>query len=148
MLWCPPWHSHPHCKEGALFRIRLFAAIMTLPANDAFSLGLAHDQPRRSRTPSSPKILFSSPSPVRGMSARSRRKQQHSIRSESIEETDASLSPKPKSKHARTSSTPNGPAPPSGVHKPNATAIDWEVPRKALHSSIGTHPRASACVGD
>ncbi|KIJ16278.1 hypothetical protein PAXINDRAFT_98772 [Paxillus involutus ATCC 200175] len=46
---------------------------MTLPASDAFSLGLAHDQRRRSisrtRTPSiprrssSPKISFTSPSP-------------------------------------------------------------------------------------
>ncbi|KAF8553473.1 hypothetical protein OG21DRAFT_1414206 [Imleria badia] len=65
------------------------------------------------------------------------RRKQHGIRSESIEETGASLSPKRQPKHARTTSTPNGPAPPNGVHKPTATAIDWEVPRKALHSSIG-----------
>ncbi|KAF8128939.1 hypothetical protein EV363DRAFT_1339248 [Boletus edulis] len=138
---------------------------MTLPANDAFSLGLAHDQPRRSRTPSiprrssSPKILFSSPSPGRGMSKGAHRRKhasdhsaQHSIRlssgestiQELIEEADTnpgtstSLSPKRKSKHARTTSTPNGTvSSPNGVHTPNGTVIDWEVPRKALHSSIG-----------
>ncbi|KAH0831050.1 hypothetical protein J3R83DRAFT_13561 [Lanmaoa asiatica] len=148
---------------------------MTLPANDAFSLGLAHDQPRRassrSRTPSiprrssSPKILFSSPSATPsptplpgGMPAKRahRRKHaanqgsQHSIRlsagestiEELVEEADTrrstSFSPKRKSKHGRTNSTPDGTAsPPNGLHKQNAAAIDWEVPRKALHSSIG-----------
>ena len=155
--------------------MELSGAIMTLPANDAFSLGLAHDQPRRtssrSRTPSiprrssSPKILFSSPSTTPsavplsgGMSAKRahRRKHapdqgsQHNIRltggestiEELVEEveTRTSVSPKRKSKHGRTNSTPNGTArPPNGVLKPNATAIDWEVPRKALHSSIGTY---------
>ncbi|KAG9313711.1 hypothetical protein JVU11DRAFT_6061 [Chiua virens] len=134
---------------------------MTLPANDAFSLGLAHDQSRRSRTPSiprrssSPKILFSSssPSPLPpGMSPKRAHRRKHSsnhhtIRSDSIqelvEEADirsrtSSLSPKRKSKHGRSDSTPNAPSPQSnGVYKPNANTIDWEVPRKALHSSIG-----------
>lgn len=73
---------------------------------------------------------------------------QHNIRlaaGESIEElveeadTRTSVSPKRKSTHGRTNSTPNGTTPsPDGVLKPNANVIDWEVPRKALHSSIGT----------
>ncbi|KAG8215954.1 hypothetical protein J3R82DRAFT_7934 [Butyriboletus roseoflavus] len=73
---------------------------------------------------------------------------QHNIRlsggestiEELVEETDtrASVSPIRKSKHARTNSIPNGTAPPpNGAAKSNASAIDWEVPRKALHSSIG-----------
>lgn len=94
---------------------------MTLPANDAFSLGLAHDQPRRSRTPSSPKIVFSP-----GMPARRKHTRNTSAQS--------------KRTSTRTAPTPNGAAPPNGVHKPSP--IDWEVPRKALHSSIGAHPYA------
>ena len=123
---------------------------MTLPANDAFSLGLAHDQPRRSRTPSSPKILFS-PSPARAMSKKSHRRKQTSDQHTSQEpdtRTSASLSQKRNSKHSRTSSTPNGSAPPNGVDKPHVTPIDWEIPRKALHASIGVCHHLCILVAD
>ncbi|KAF9235517.1 hypothetical protein BU15DRAFT_51337 [Melanogaster broomeanus] len=137
---------------------------MTLPANDAFSLGLAHDQPRRSssrartRTPSiprrssSPKTSFSSQSPslpstpalTSGMGATRGHKRkassgqasQHSIIlsggegtiNELVEEVDARI--------ATPSTAPNGTildAHDKAVKKP----VDWEIPRKTLHSSIG-----------
>ena len=177
---CWKWSSERaccrvHCAQPRGAEVDGFrccaVAIMTLPANDAFSLGLAHDQPRRassrSRTPSlprpsSPKILFASPpatpSPAPlpgGMPKRTHRRKhssnQHNVRvsngestiEELVEEADdrSPVAPKRKSKHARTHSAPNGHAPqPNGVHRPNT--IDWEVPRKALHSSIGVSPCA------
>ena len=101
----------------------LFGAIMTLPANDAFSLGLAHDHPRRS------KISFSSPSPPRGMPHRRKPCPVDDPR-----------------RHARTSSTPNGSTPPNAVHKPRV--INLELPRKALHSSIGACSSPSPSLAD
>ncbi|KAG1763098.1 hypothetical protein EDD22DRAFT_888635 [Suillus occidentalis] len=133
---------------------------MTIPANDAFSLGLAHDQPRRSssrtRTPSiprrsSPKVTFSppstsnklvfSPQPANGMPAKRGHKRKASARNgsqqlkqngeatieELIEEVDARI--------ARERKLPPG----SSTDKRNIVKkqIDWEIPRKALHSSIG-----------
>ncbi|KIJ59855.1 hypothetical protein HYDPIDRAFT_43702 [Hydnomerulius pinastri MD-312] len=163
---------------------------MPLPANDVFSLGLAHDQPRRSssrtRTPSiprrssSPKISFPSPSQpstptpssapfsaplgsasgVNGMGTKrghkrkapSRQDSQHSITlsgatiEELVEEVDAQIAARErketsskKHQHVRNgsaSSSPNGlidKRHDRAVKKP----IDWEIPRKTLHSSIG-----------
>ncbi|KAG2033346.1 hypothetical protein BDR03DRAFT_693611 [Suillus americanus] len=132
---------------------------MTLPANDAFSLGLAHNQPRRSssRTPSlprrssSPKISFSSPStssslvfssqPANGMPAKRGHKRKASARNgsqqlkqngeatieELIEEVDARIA------RERKLSPGSSPDKRNTVKK----QIDWEIPRKALHSSIG-----------
>lgn len=136
---------------------------MTIPANDAFSLGLAHDQPRRSssraRTPSlprrssSPKVTFSppstsnslvfSPQPANGMPAKRGHKRKASARNgsqqlkqngeatieELIEEVDARI--------ARERKLP----PDSSIDKRNIVKkqIDWEIPRKALHSSIGMY---------
>ncbi|KAH7882887.1 hypothetical protein F5I97DRAFT_1930508 [Phlebopus sp. FC_14] len=136
---------------------------MSLPANDAFSLGLAHDQPRRSssrtRTPSlprrssSPKISFSSrspsssptppaysppPSAANVMGARrghrrkpsSKRGSQHTIFNgdatiqELVEEVDPARQLK---KHVRNGSASQTPK----------KVVDWEIPRKTLHSSIG-----------
>ncbi|KAG2339125.1 hypothetical protein BDR05DRAFT_635290 [Suillus weaverae] len=133
---------------------------MTLPANDAFSLALAHDQPRRSssraRTPSlprrssSPKISFSpstsssvvfSPQPANGMPVKRGHKRNASARNgsqqlkqnreatieELIEEVDARIA------RERKLSPSSSPDKRNTVKK----QIDWEIPRKALHSSIG-----------
>ncbi|KAG6331410.1 hypothetical protein ID866_7681 [Astraeus odoratus] len=150
---------------------------MPIPANDAFSLGLAHDQPRRSssrtRTPSlprrssSPKVpsptpsVFSSPAPSgidmaggvaaggkRGhkRKASSRQDSQHSISlrrtatiEELVEEVDAQiLARQAKKAHVRNDSSSNKRL--SGKDMANdktVSKIDWEIPRKALHSSIG-----------
>ncbi|KAF9224684.1 hypothetical protein BS17DRAFT_701608 [Gyrodon lividus] len=142
---------------------------MTLPANDAFSLGLAHDQPRRSasrtrtRTPSmprgssSPKILFSPSPSLPDMNAKrghkrkasSRQRSQHSSilggGESTIEELVAASSSSSSSskKTARngsassaTSITPNGTVS-DGHDKAITKPVDWEIPRKTLHSSIG-----------
>ncbi|KAJ8595734.1 hypothetical protein M405DRAFT_758676 [Rhizopogon salebrosus TDB-379] len=138
---------------------------MTLPANDAFSLGLAHDQPRRStsraRTPSlprrssSPKISFPSPTPplsasnnaafspqaVNGMPAKRGHKRKASARGgsqqlkqnaevtieELVEEVDTRIA-----RERRLS-----PVGSTDKHKTVKKQIDWEIPRKLLHSSIG-----------
>ncbi|OJA09049.1 hypothetical protein AZE42_04730 [Rhizopogon vesiculosus] len=136
---------------------------MTLPANDAFSLGLAHDQPRRStsRTPSlprrssSPKISFSSPTPpsstsnnavfspqlVNGMSVKRGHKRKASARSgsqqlrqngeamieELVEDVDSRIAHERKLSHGSS----------LDKRKTVKKQIDWEIPRKTLHSSIG-----------
>ncbi|KAG2131020.1 hypothetical protein DEU56DRAFT_814474 [Suillus clintonianus] len=135
---------------------------MTLPANDAFSLGLAHDQPRRSssrartsslpRRSSSPKISFSPPSSTsssivfssqsaNGMPAKRGHKRKASARNgsqqlkqngeatieELIEEVDARIARERKL-------SPNGSP---DKRKTVKKEIDWEIPRKVLHSSIG-----------
>ncbi|KAG1855636.1 hypothetical protein DFJ58DRAFT_716199 [Suillus subalutaceus] len=136
---------------------------MTLPANDAFSLGLAHNQPRRSssrvRTPSlprrssSPKISFSPPStsssivfssqPANGMPAKRGHKRKASARNgsqqlkhngeatieELIEEVDARIA---RERKLSPDSSPD-------KHNTVKKQIDWEIPRKALHSSIGMY---------
>ncbi|KAG2159217.1 uncharacterized protein EDB93DRAFT_272131 [Suillus bovinus] len=134
---------------------------MTLPANDAFSLGLAHDKPRhsssRARTPSLPrrsssqKISFSSPStssslvfssqPANGMPAKRGHKRKASARNgsqqlkqngeltieELIEEVDARIARERKL-------FPDGSPDKRNIVRKQ---IDWEIPRKTLHSSIG-----------
>lgn len=149
---------------------------MALPANDVFSLGLAHDRPRRSssrtRTPSlprsspSPKVSFpsppSSPSPSlkpvivtmhgsgrkgKPSSSRPQHTASRSISStapieELVEEVEAQIS----ARKARKSRSRNGSATRPNERQPqtkakargkDAAGIDWEIPRKALHSSIG-----------
>ncbi|KAI0795610.1 hypothetical protein C8Q75DRAFT_791342 [Abortiporus biennis] len=121
---------------------------MTLPANDAFTLGLTgtHDSTRPSYSLSfrstSPKIPFvssskSSPTqshksqrPIRRTSANL--SSQHSERATSPPNGHSTRSPslaidKPHSKSSK-------PSPPS---KAKLQPIDWEIPRKTLHSSIG-----------
>ncbi|KAL4071812.1 hypothetical protein V8B97DRAFT_2004415 [Scleroderma yunnanense] len=155
---------------------------MALPANDAFSLGLAHDQrrsssrtrtpslPRRSSSPkvSSPPPAFSPPSSGIDMAgaatgkrgykrkASSRQDSQHSVSlgspsaaaaaaaatiEELVEEVEGQiLAREARKSHVRNGSASNKKS--SGKDKAydsaSATAkIDWEIPRKALHSSIG-----------
>ncbi|KDQ54037.1 hypothetical protein JAAARDRAFT_38630 [Jaapia argillacea MUCL 33604] len=122
---------------------------MSLPANDAFSLGFGHDSIRRSRGSTrspSPKLPFTpsrSPSLSRSRSAdltspantRPRRTSRrinshtstHSSKLADVREVDD---------HTLQKLAQNG------VHttarrEKQATKIDWEIPRKALHSSIG-----------
>lgn len=134
---------------------------MALPANDAFSLGLAHDQPRRSssrsRTPSLPRRPSTPPTSISMAGA----KRAHKLRASSMrdshcsstsmgslsdaptieelaEEVDAQTVPGDAKKQSRAL---NGSA--SNTHRNRKHSekkdnkIDWEIPRKALHSSIG-----------
>jgi hypothetical protein len=141
---------------------------MTLPANDAFTLGLAHDDTRRrphqSRSRSlprspSPKISFSSSKPTmtathtsrveRGLARRASKhtsSNQHKDGSGGTGDTPNSLTkpaqpPLQEIEEKREDSPTPSPATP--IQK-----MDWEVPRKLLHSSIGasiivshSHPR-------
>jgi len=160
---------------------------MALPANDAFSLGLAHDQHRRSssrtRTPSlprrssSPKVsspppafspppsgpvsMAGAPSGKRGHKRKaSSRQEQHSVSlsssspttiEELVEEVESHiLAREARKAHVRNgsaSSASNKKGP--GKDKPNdnaAAKIDWEIPRKALHSSIGMCSSSRASI--
>ncbi|ETW77212.1 hypothetical protein HETIRDRAFT_446249 [Heterobasidion irregulare TC 32-1] len=128
---------------------------MTLPANDAFSLALAHSSdsssshshsvPRRrslTRSPS-PKITFSAPSgqvrrriPKRSASGNlSTGAPDGGARLEEVEEMQ----------EVERGLLGNGTLKPSdedvkmkqSARKENADKVDWEIPRKALHSSIG-----------
>jgi len=131
---------------------------MTLPANDAFTLGLAHDDTRRrphqSRSRSlprspSPKISFSSSKPTitathtsrveRGLA---RRASKHTTSSQHKDGLGApgDVLPKSLTKAAQTplqeieekrEDSPT-PSPAIPIQK-----VDWEIPRKMLHSSIG-----------
>ncbi|KAH7909171.1 hypothetical protein BJ138DRAFT_1181212 [Hygrophoropsis aurantiaca] len=124
---------------------------MTLPANDAFSL---HDQPRRSsslsrhRSPS-PKISFSSSSGVKTSDANgmvlkrnhnrrvsSQQNSNHSLNGEvsSIKEHPDELLDARKTTNKHSGGTPNGI---TDKGKAVKKSVDWEIPRKALHSSIG-----------
>lgn len=136
---------------------------MVLPANDAFSLGLAHDQPRRSssrsRTPSLPRRPSTPPTNINiSMTGAkhahkrrpsSMRDSQHSSGSmgslsdaptidELVEEADAQVVAREAKRQSRarngsaSSNTRNKKQPEKVDNK-----IDWEIPRKALHSSIG-----------
>ena len=138
--------------------------IMTLPANDAFTLGLPHD-PARIGLRSSSKIPFVSGSKPRSPSATSRRSappRQMSVDLPDSPSLRDSRSPPPHPNsppHSFPSS--NGPLNGSALRhrkKPRTTPaipssqllanrtnqksprppVDWEIPRKTLHSSIGT----------
>ena len=137
--------------------------IMTLPANDAFTLGLPHD-PARIGLRSSSKIPFVSGSKPRSPSATSRRSappRQMSVDLPDSPSLRDSRSPPPHPNsppHSFPSS--NGPLNGSALRhrkKPRTTPaipssqllanrtnqksprppVDWEIPRKTLHSSIG-----------
>jgi diacylglycerol kinase (CTP) len=158
-LWLYVWCCTAYTRIAL---VNCNATGMTLPANDAFSLGLAHDQHRRStsraRTPSlprrssSPKVSFSSPSPpsstsnnapVNGMPAKRGHKRKASARSgsqqlkqngeatieELVEDVDARIARERKLSHG------DSPDKSKTVKK----QIDWEIPRKTLHSSIGMY---------
>jgi len=132
---------------------------MTLPANDAFTLGLAHDdtsrRPHQSRSRSlprspSPKISFSSSKSTitathtsrveRGLARRASRHTssgQHKDGSGPVGDllpnslTKAVQRPLQEIEEKREDSPTPSPATP--IQK-----VDWEIPRKILHSSIGT----------
>lgn len=123
---------------------------MTLPANDAFTLGLAHDETRRphqSRSRSlprspSPKISFSpSKSTVtatptsrveRGL-ARRANKQTSTNRQGAVGHGPHNPTPKPPLQEIEEKREDSPiPSPPTPIQK-----VDWEIPRKLLHSSIG-----------
>lgn len=131
---------------------------MSLPANDAFTLGLAHDEtrkrPHQSRSRSlprspSPKISFSSSKPTitgthtsrveRGLARRagkhnssSRHKDGSGAVGDGLNNslTKAAQSPLQEIEEKREDSSI--PSPPAPIQK-----VDWEIPRKILHSSIG-----------
>lgn len=157
---------------------------MALPANDAFSLGLAHDQPRRSssrtRTPSlprrssSPKVsspppAFSPPPSGINMTGAPTGKRGHKRKASSRQEQDSVSLSSPATieelveevegrnlaREARKAHVRNGSASSAcnkrgpGKDKPNDSAvakIDWEIPRKALHSSIGMCSSSRASI--
>lgn len=131
---------------------------MTLPANDAFTLGLAHDDSRRrphqSRSRSlprspSPKISFSSSKSTvtathtsrveRGLARRASKhtsSTQHKDGSGAVGDilpnslAKAAQPPLQEIQEKREDSPSPSPATP--IQK-----VDWEIPRKILHSSIG-----------
>lgn len=130
---------------------------MTLPANDAFTLGLAHDETRRphqSRSRSlprspSPKISFSSSKSTiapthtsrveRGLARRASKhtsSNRHKDGSGALADglhnslTKAVQPPLQEIEEKREDSPT--PSPPNPIQK-----VDWEIPRKLLHSSIG-----------
>ncbi|KAH8102311.1 hypothetical protein BXZ70DRAFT_931436 [Cristinia sonorae] len=124
---------------------------MTLPANDAFTLGLTgnHDSSRPSYTlslhPTSPKIPFvSSPkSPSKNTSRQHSGAQTAARTSTKRSMSNGHADPAKGASFLQNGHTtsissdvarkPNGVA----AKRPAATPIDWEIPRKALHSSIG-----------
>ena len=132
---------------------------MTLPANDAFTLGLAHDdtkrRPQQSRSRSlprstSPKISFSSSKPTitathtsrveRGLA---RRASKHTASNQHKDGSGAAGDVLPKSLTKATQpplqeieeKREDSPTPSPAV---SIQKVDWEIPRKILHSSIGT----------
>ncbi|KAI0759393.1 hypothetical protein BD413DRAFT_597749 [Trametes elegans] len=128
---------------------------MTLPANDAFTLGLPHD-PARLGLRSSSKIPFVSSPKARSPSV-SLRKRHSPTRQMSVDPQNSSSSSSPHSPSANGdpnpsangsslrqrkmpgSSSPSAPALARSVRqdKPARPPVDWEIPRKTLHSSIG-----------
>ncbi|KAI0799995.1 hypothetical protein C8Q74DRAFT_1444007 [Fomes fomentarius] len=137
---------------------------MTLPANDAFTLGLPHDHARIGIR-SSTKIPFVSSPKARSPSASVRRRDSQPPREMSVEIPDTPARSPPSHAHQQSQSqhsTSNGfangaplrqrkkprttsvshstshTAKSSGVVKPpQKSKVDWEIPRKTLHSSIG-----------
>jgi len=128
---------------------------MALPANDAFTLGLAHDETRKRlrsrslpRSPS-PKISFSSSKPTitathtsrveRGLARRASKhtsSNRHNNGSGAVGDglhnslTKVVQPPLQEIEEKREDSPT--PSPPPPIQK-----VDWEIPRKILHSSIG-----------
>lgn len=116
---------------------------MTLPANDAFSL--SHDSTRPpyslSRRPTSPKIPFvtshSRPAST-FVSPRKTVRPRRSMNNGSADPQHEKHEPPAKPRRAEASS-PARAASKADVAKKVAVPppIDWEIPRKILHSSIG-----------
>ena len=119
------------------------------PANDAFTLGLPHDHARIGLRSSS-KIPFVSSQKARSPSATPRRPS----RQMSVDLPDPKPSARPLSSQPNGhASAPNGDvrqrkkprttsATPTHLAKltkpkPPKAPVDWEIPRKTLHSSIG-----------
>ena len=139
---------------------------MTLPANDAFTLGLPHD-PARIGLRSSTKIPFVSGTKARSPSATSRRSLPP--RQMSVDLTDSSAPRDSRSPPPRPTLSPVHNGSPNGAplrqrkkpRKLSATSshlvtqpkdskssrppVDWEIPRKTLHSSIGLFTLFSSC---
>ncbi|KAM5539802.1 hypothetical protein V8D89_006615 [Ganoderma adspersum] len=136
---------------------------MTLPANDAFTLGLPHD-PARIGLRSSSKIPFVSGSKPRSPSATSRRSAPPRQMSVDLPDSPShrdSRSPPPhpnsppqsfpssngllngtavrhRKKPRTTSAIPSSQLLPNRTNqKSPRPPVDWEIPRKTLHSSIG-----------
>jgi hypothetical protein len=115
---------------------------MSLAANDAFSLGLAHNGPRRRSTrSSSPKIsaaaLFA-PSPQgKGRQNIRRRmiRRLSNLQPVSVDATDEIQEHNGDLRHIIQKDSIR-PATPH-THKKSPPTVDWEIPRKTLHSSIG-----------
>jgi hypothetical protein len=130
---------------------------MTLPANDAFTLGLAHDETckrpqSRSRSvprSPSPKISFSSSKSTittthtsrvdRGLARRAskrtssnRHKKGSGVVGDGLHNSLATAAqPSLQEIEEKREDSPT-PSPPTPIQK-----VDWEIPRKMLHSSIG-----------
>ncbi|PIL29398.1 hypothetical protein GSI_09450 [Ganoderma sinense ZZ0214-1] len=133
---------------------------MTLPANDAFTLGLPHD-PARIGLRSSSKIPFVSGSKPRSPSAASRRsvppRQMSVDLPDSPSHRDSRSPPPHPNSPPHSSNRPLNGAAIRHRKKPRTTSaisssqllanrttqksprppVDWEIPRKTLHSSIG-----------
>lgn len=111
---------------------------MPLPANDAFTLGLIHDEKRthsrsRSLTRSpSPKIPIATSRVERGLARRASKRGSASSNWSTDAGPDAPLAEIEEKREDSPVSVPN-----SLAKKTQEAAIDWEIPRKLLHSSIG-----------
>ena len=130
--------------------------MMSIPANDAFTLGLQHDPASpRIALRSSTKIPFvSSPKPRSPSASSTISSRRSSARQMSVERQppsspysngnangSASRSPVRQRKRPSSSATASPPSDSSTSlkqSKPSRPPVDWEIPRKTLHSSIGT----------
>ena len=115
---------------------------MSLAANDAFSLGLAHNGPRRrslSRS-SSPKIstaaLFSQSTQGKGRENIRRRMIRRLSNLSSIS-PEAIAELQDHNGDLKAPSRKDVKPPLTNSPKKRPTPVDWEIPRKTLHSSIG-----------
>ncbi|OCH87579.1 hypothetical protein OBBRIDRAFT_820554 [Obba rivulosa] len=121
---------------------------MTLPANDAFTLGLPHDSSRpsysltlRSSSPKLPfvtstKVSHTPPSPAKVPPAARRPSRGGRSTSPDLRRRVGHRSDPDSSNTNDTASKAKAPPNPSNKLVP-VEPIDWEIPRKALHSSIG-----------
>ncbi|KAI8968700.1 hypothetical protein BD414DRAFT_503946 [Trametes punicea] len=139
---------------------------MTLPANDAFTLGLPHDPARIGLRSSSSKIPFVSSTKPHSPSVSLRTSHpSSSTRQMSVERTDhtprspplhsptpngnsASIPSRSSVRHRKmpgpssaqstiSSSSSSNPSRAADLDKTARPPVDWEIPRKTLHSSIG-----------
>lgn len=124
---------------------------MTLPANDAFTLGLtgSHDPNRPTYALSfrstSPKIPFVSGTKSSYSSALSNKPQRQTRRSMSNGVPNGTSASSPDTHNNRRTHSDRAvhkvPKKPDNVvllKKQNDVVVDWEIPRKTLHSSIGS----------